>query len=245
MKSTTIEWFGEWFDSPYYHILYQHRDHEEASAFIDSLVKYLQPSQKDRILDLACGKGRHAIYLNEKGFDVTGIDLSQKNITHAARHENEHLHFYVHDMREVFACQTYDYVLNLFTSFGYFESHEEHLKTIQAATNALKPGGKLLIDFLNPFTVINALVPEEVKVLNGIAFHISKEYVEGYIVKNIVFEDDGKEYHFQEKVKAIRRKEFMDYFEAAGLSLMETFGDYQLGEYQADSSERMIFLLKK
>ncbi len=239
------EWFGKWFDSPYYHILYKHHDHKEAKIFIDNLVDYFQFKSDDLILDLACGKGRHAIYLNSKGFNVIGLDLSEKNVTSAQKHENERLRFYVHDMRFSWPHHQFDYTLNLFTSFGYFETPGENQQSINAIASNLKKGGKLLIDFLNPYTVINNLVPDETKNVNGIDFHIRK-YLEGeYIVKDIRFEDIGKQFHFQEKVKAIRRVRFLEYFKNANLNVIDLFGDYELNPYLAEKSERMIFVLQK
>ncbi len=73
-------WFKDWFNSPYYHQLYFNRDEKEAAAFIDKLINYLQPAPNASMLDVACGKGRHSIHLAEKGFDVTGIDLSEDSI---------------------------------------------------------------------------------------------------------------------------------------------------------------------
>lgn len=239
------EWFGEWFDSPYYHILYKNRDYAEARRFIDHLTNYLQPPKGARVMDLACGKGRHSIYLNEKGLDVTGLDLSAENIKAAKEHSNESLHFFEHDMRQVFAEKEFDYVFNLFTSFGYFDSQEEHLQAIQAVATALKPKGYFLLDFLNPYRVIHNLIPQETKRLDGIDFHINKGYVEGYILKDIEFRDGGKAYHFREKVKAIRHREFASWFEASGLELITCFGDYQLNAYERNSSDRMIFLTRK
>ena len=99
--SERTEWFDEWFDSPYYHILYKHRDYEEAKDFLDTLIRYFRIKPNHKVLDLACGKGRHSIYLNEQGFDVTGVDLSEQNITHARQFQNERLTFDIHDMREV------------------------------------------------------------------------------------------------------------------------------------------------
>ena len=241
----TKEWFGEWFDSPYYHILYKNRDNEEAKNFIDNLIKYFQFSASDLIQDLACGKGRHAIYLNKKGFDVVGLDLSVKNIRFAKKFENERLKFYVHDMRFPWSGPQSDYILNLFTSFGYFETKGQNQQSIDAIAKGLKKNGLLLIDFLNPFTVINDLVPEETKSVNGIDFHIRK-FVKGeYIVKDITFEDNGEKYHFQERVKAIRRVRFLEYFRNAGLDVVDLFGDYDLKPYIAEKSERMIFVLRK
>lgn len=241
----TKEWFGQWFDSPYYHILYKHRDHQEARNFIDNLISYFQFNPEDQILDLACGKGRHAIYLNKKGYDVVGLDLSEKNVAYAKKFKNDRLQFYVHDMRFPWPEAQFNYTLNLFTSFGYFETPGENQQAVYAIADGIKKGGKLLIDFLNPYTVINNLVPDETKVVNGIEFQIKKYVEREYIVKDIRFEDIGKSFHFQEKVKAIRRVRFLEYFEKAKLNVVDLFGDYDLNPYFAESSERMIFVLQK
>ena len=241
----TKEWFGEWFDSPYYHVLYKHRDMEEAIAFIDHLIAYFQFNESDRIQDLACGKGRHAIYLNRKGFNTVGLDLSPQNIECAKQFENERLRFFVHDMRFPWEGDRFNYVLNLFTSFGYFETKGENQMAIVAIAEGLKKGGKLLIDFLNPYTVINNLVPKEIKTISGIDFHITKFLSGEYIIKDIKFEDKGVPYEFQERVKAIRRVKFLEYFEHANLELIDLFGDYSLNPYIAEKSERMIFVLRK
>jgi SAM-dependent methyltransferase len=245
MKPQTKEWFGPWFDSPYYHLLYKNRDHNEARFFIDRLISYFNFKKNDRILDLACGKGRHAIYLNSKGFDVVGLDLSTRNIEFARNFENDRLHFHVHDMRFPWHGDKFDYTLNLFTSFGYFETPGENQQSLHAIANGLKKGGKLLIDFLNPYTVINNLVPDEVKSEGGIDFHI-KKYLDGeYIVKDIRFQDKGQTFHYQEKVKAIRRVRFLEYFENSAFEVIDIFGDYELNPYFAEESERLIFVLRK
>ena len=241
----TKEWFGEWFDSPYYHVLYKHRDDKEAKYFIDRLIKYFQFSENDSIQDLACGKGRHAIYLNKKGYNVVGLDLSIHNIVFASQSENPRLKFHVHDMRFPWEGERFDYILNLFTSFGYFETKGENQQAILAMAEGLKKGGKLLLDFLNPYTVINDLVPKEIKKIKGIDFHIQKFLCDEYIVKNIRFEDKGEHFQFQERVKSIRRVKFLEYFDHADLELIDLFGDYNLKPYIAEKSERMIFVLRK
>lgn len=242
----TKEWFGEWFDSPYYHILYKNRDYDEARAFIDALNRYFDFQPEDHILDLACGKGRHSIYLNSKGLHVVGVDLSEQNVAAAQQHANERLEFAVHDMRQVFRPNTFDYVLNLFTSFGYFKTDAEHADAICSAAKSLKPGGTLLIDFLNPYVVVNNLRAQETKTIEGIEFRIRKHFSEeGCIVKEIFFHDQGRDFQFHERVKAIRRWDFERYFTMAGLTLETTFGDYHLNPYVAEESDRMIFVAKK
>jgi SAM-dependent methyltransferase len=239
------EWFGEWFNSPYYHILYKDRGTEEAKGFIDNLSSYLEFKPTDKIMDLACGKGRHAIYLNKKGFEVEGIDLSEKNIQEARKFAHEKLRFFVHDMRKPYKENKFDFVLNMFTSFGYFETQEENSQVIHTVFNSLKSGGKFLLDFLNPYKVINNLQASEVKIVNGIKFEIHKSFKDGFIQKDIRFNDQDKAWHFNEKVKAIRQSEFLDYFEEASFKLLKVFGDYSLNNYEKEDSERMIFLLEK
>jgi SAM-dependent methyltransferase len=213
--------------------------------FIDNLIRYFTFTKSDTIQDLACGKGRHAIYLNKKGYNVTGLDLSPQNIAFAKEFENNKLKFLVHDMRLPWGGKQFNYVLNLFTSFGYFETPGENQQAITAISRGLKKGGKLLIDFLNPYTVINNLVPEEIKTVNGIDFHIKKFFNGEYIIKDISFQDEGNSYIFQERVKAIRRVKFLEYFAHANLEVADLFGDYHLNPYIAEKSDRMIFVLKK
>ncbi|EMR00629.1 class I SAM-dependent methyltransferase [Cesiribacter andamanensis] len=242
---TTKEWFGEWFNSPYYHILYKHRDQDEARFFINNLVAYFGFSPAHSLQDLACGKGRHSIYLNQLGFNVTGLDLSEQNIRYARRYANERLHFDVHDMRQVYREGAFDFILNLFTSFGYFAADLDNQRAVCAAARGLTPDGKLLLDFLNPYHVLNTLVPEEVRQVEGIEFHITRHLSgDGFIVKDIRFSDGGEQHHFQERVKAITYQNFLQYFKVAGLKLVETFGNYALDPYVEDQSDRMIFVLQ-
>src|SRR5436190_18774056 len=102
-------WFKDWFNSPYYHQLYFNRDEHEASAFINKLIDHLQPPVGSKMLDVACGKGRHSLQLATKGFDVTGIDLSEDSIREALQYESETLHFYQHDMRREFWINYFDH----------------------------------------------------------------------------------------------------------------------------------------
>ncbi|MFD1816310.1 Methyltransferase domain-containing protein [Pseudarcicella hirudinis] len=239
------EWFSHWFDSPYYHILYQNRDDDEAQLFIDKLSEFLGFLPEHQIMDLACGKGRHSIYLNQKGFNVTGLDLSPQSIEYAQQFANERLHFHVHDMRDFFAEREFDFVLNMFTSFGYLANESENIKAFQSAARSLKKGGRFVLDFFNTPLVIRELVSYEIKSIEGIDFEIRKRHENGCIIKNIDFEAEKHHYHFQERVEAICQESFLRYFSSAGLTLKHLFGNYLLEPYQAESSSRMIFILEK
>ncbi|MBA6152539.1 class I SAM-dependent methyltransferase [Gelidibacter maritimus] len=243
MTKDITEWYASWFDTPYYHILYADRDHTEAQKFMDSLTRYLNLPEQAKILDLACGKGRHSIYLNSLGYDVTGVDLSENSIKYAKRYENDMLHFEVHDMSNPYNAK-FDAVFNLFTSFGYFDRSEDNLNTIKAIKENLNEFGFGVIDFMNADYVIDNLVPEDVKTIGGIAFH-QKRYVEnGQIIKDISFKDDGVDYNFQERVRAKTLSDFEALFEQAGVYLLDVFGDYKLQKFHKTTSERLIMIFK-
>ncbi len=245
MANTSAQWFENWFDSPYYHILYQHRNFNEAELLIDNLIQLLKPAADSRFLDLACGKGRHSIYLNKKGYNVTGVDLSPESIAHASKFENESLQFYVHDMRKPFRINYFDYVLNLFTSFGYFENQRDDIATLDAVYKALKPNGVFVLDFLNVHKAASNLVPEESKIADGIKFTINKNIEDNFIVKDINFSDKGKEYHFQECVKMLTLDDFEKYFAAKKLKILHLRGNYQLEEFDVKTSDRLIIIAQK
>ncbi|WP_339634074.1 class I SAM-dependent methyltransferase [Bizionia echini] len=239
----TSQWFASWFDTPYYHILYKDRDNSEAQLFMDILTHYLNLPEHGEILDLACGKGRHAIYLNSLGYKVIGADLSENSIAHAKQFENETLHFQVHDMCKPFNKQ-FDAVFNLFTSFGYFENEDDNLKTIQAIQADLNETGFGVIDFMNSNYVIDNLVPEETKTVENIDFQIKRFVKDGYIIKDILFDDAGNTYQFQERVRAFTLEDFQALFDQAGVYLLDIFGDYKLHKFNKNTSERLIMIFK-
>lgn len=242
-NKSTENWFASWFDTPYYHILYKERDEAEAQHFMDNLTHYLNLPEDAKILDLACGKGRHSMYLNTLGFDVTGADLSENSIAEASAAANDKLHFKVHDMREPFE-EKFDAVFNLFTSFGYFENDEDNLTTLKAIKDSLSEYGFAVIDFMNANYVINNLVPEEVKTVEGIDFHIKRYVKDHHIYKEIDFEDKGQKFHFTEKVKALTLSDFEQMMEEAGIYLLDVFGDYKLRKFYKNDSERLIMIFK-
>ena len=240
-----MSWFANWFDSPFYHLLYKNRDEKEAEVFIDNLVTHLQIPKRCKLLDIACGKGRHSIYFNKKSMDVVGIDLSKNSINIAKKDENETLQFAVHDMREIFKKNTFDIVTNLFTSFGYFEKDEDEQKAINSMALNLKKKGILIIDFMNAKKVIRNLVKSEKKQVDGITFSIRRSIENNYIIKDITFSNNGENHHFQEKVKALTLTDFSNFISNAGLKIIDIFGNYKLENFNALTSDRLIIICKK
>ncbi|WP_010182218.1 class I SAM-dependent methyltransferase [Aquimarina agarilytica] len=243
MPKDTTKWYAEWFNTPYYHSLYKNRDDSEAKKFMDNLTQHLSLQTDETILDLACGKGRHSRYLNSLGYQVTGVDLSKNSIDFAKQHENERLEFAVHDMTQVYP-QQFNVIFNLFTSFGYFEKEEDNLNTIKAIKSNLKTNGIGVIDFMNVNYVIDNLVPSETKTIEGVTYTISRFVENGFINKEINFIDQGDVFTFTERVKAIKLDEFKAYFETAGLTLLEIYGDYNLTKFNTASSPRLIMIFQ-
>jgi len=239
------KWYQSWFDSPYYHILYKDRNDEEARKFLDKLAGFLKPAPNSRMLDQACGKGRHAIYLNSLGFSVTGIDISQQSIRYCKKFENETLEFFVQDMRKVFRVNYFDFVLNLFTSFGYFDTDHQHQLAIDSAAASLRRDGNFIIDFMNATKVTSNLAPEDTIVRDKIEFKITKKIANGFIIKDIYFTDKNNPYHFTEKVEVICLADFERYFKHAGLKTIHLFGNYSLDPFDEKTSDRLILVAQK
>jgi SAM-dependent methyltransferase len=240
-------WFKDWFNSPYYHQLYFNRDHQEAANFIDALINYLQPKPGDTMLDVACGKGRHSIHLAQKGFDVTGIDLSEDSIDEALKFETEKLHFYRHDMRLPFWINYYDYAFNFFTSFGYFKTRRENDNAIRTIAQSLKPDGCFVMDYLNVHYAEDNLVHQFDKEIEGVNYFITKWFDETHFYKKIVVEDEAlaEPLQYTEKVAKFSLGDFTEMFAYQGLQIQEVFGDYNFGHYDVRKSPRLIMVAKK
>lgn len=237
-------WYSKWFHSPYYELLYYKRDRSEAKQFIDALLGYLNPSANASFLDLACGSGRHSVYLASKRYEVTGIDLSDELIEKAKQHETNNLTFYVHDMRNAFRINYYDYTMNLFTSFGYFDSDHDNLRVLKNVFRGLKDGGIFVLDFFHADKIVSTMVEREKKNINGAEFEISREAQKGFIIKKIKINDKGKTSSFMERVKAYSPGELEKLFAGSGFSILSTAGSYDLKPF-SKNSERFIIIAKK
>ena len=232
----------DWFDSDYYHVLYKNRDYSEARNFIDKIVEYIDLKKGSQILDLACGIGRHSIYLDKIGFKVVGTDKSPNNIKKAKASHNQSLSFLQMEMIDD-TNHKYDCIFNLFTSFGYV-NHDYNLKTIKNIERQLKDDGIVVIDFMNTLFVKKNLVVEETKVIDDLCFKIKRRSDGKHIYKEIKFQDK-KDYFYQEKVMDLSLKDFENYLIKYNLKIINTFGDYNLNEFDIENSERLIMVIKK
>ena len=241
------QWFTDWFNSPYYHKLYFERDEQEAAAFIQRLLDKLQPPPGSRMLDIACGKGRHSRMLAAAGYDVTGIDLAADSIAYARQFESSHLQFLQHDMRLPFYINYFNYAFNFFTSFGYFRTEREHYSALRTMVQSLKPGGTLVIDYLNVHYAEDHLVHRSEKQIGDVNFVITKWFDEHHFYKKIRIEDEmnSEPLEFMEQVAKFSMGDFNEMLSYHGMQLQEVLGDYQLGSYDIQRSPRMILLALK
>ena len=231
-----------WFNSDYYHILYKNRDKKEAEFFINNLIKKLKIKKKSKILDLACGVGRHSFYLNKKGMNVIGIDNSENNIKKAKKFENKFLKFKKKEMTEDYG-QEFDFIFNLFTSFGYI-NEKHNLNTLKSINNSLINHGILVIDYLNVFKLKEELVEKETKKIGNIIFNIKRSFKDNFIVKKIKIKDNNEIFYFEERVMELTKNDFQDYLNKFNFEILDVYGNYNLEKYHKNS-ERLIMIIKK
>jgi SAM-dependent methyltransferase len=240
-------WYKNWFNSPFYHKLYFERDEKEAESFIKKLIGHLQPAAGSRMLDVACGKGRHSKTLASLGFTVTGIDISYDSITYAKQFEKENLDFFVHDMRLPAWGSYFDYAFNFFTSFGYFKTKREHDDAIRTIAKSLKPGGQFVIDYLNVHYAEDRLQHSDIKKIGETSYEIHRWDDENHFYKKITVNDPGLErpLEYTEKVAKFSLGDFNDMLSFQGLQVQEVFGDYQFNSYDVRKTPRMILIARK
>lgn len=226
-------------------MLYKYRDEHEACDFLNNLMAYLKPKPGTRVLDLACGRGRHARYLCKHDLNVTGIDLSPNNVKFAQGQPLDNLRFIQGDMCDDLGSGEYSHVFNLFTSFGYFESQEQSLRAMKNIARSLQEGGTLVLDFMNTEKVRLGLVREEEVTQKAVNFKVRRFIREGFIIKEIHVDDGEQQQHFEERVQMLDLPSFEAMFTETGLELVDCFGDFTLKPFSPTDSERLIMIAKK
>ena len=242
--TSIMGWFYRWFGSPWYAMLYKHRDEEDAAGLVASVIAKGGLRPGDKLLDLACGRGRHAAVFAKAGLDVTGVDISVQSIKDA-KAQVPGVHFEVHDMREPFARDQFDAVVCLFTSLGYTGDRNDDRRAVSAAAQALKPGGLFVLDLMNGDVVTRDLVPEEVRHIEGMRFVVNRTVENGEVVKRILVEHPEGEHRFEERVHAWRLPEVEALIEGAGLRLKEVTDSTCANTFHPEHSNRIVAWARK
>lgn len=243
--AATPQWFETWFDSPYYPLLYQSRGEEEAKQFIAQIVRHRGIAPGQKVLDLACGSGRHSRTLESYGLKTFGYDISSNRIAEARAWSPTGICFKIHDMRQPFPDGKFDMVLNLFTSFGYFNSEEENHFILRNIYNSLKLKGCFVLDYLNVPYIIANLKEEDRIIVEDIDFQIKRYIADNKIFKEIEIIDGEKRLTFTEKIRAFEEKELDLLLHKCGFEIIEKWGNYQGNAYHPQHSPRLIFFARK
>ncbi len=243
------DWFKAWFNHPAYLKLYAHRSLEEAEQTIATLLKFISIEKPNpKALDIACGSGRHVVALAENGFQVTANDLSSTLLAEArklAESKNLTLTFTHTDMREITFEQEFDLIVQLFTSFGYFENDDEDNVVLQNVARALKPGGWYVLDFLNEHLVRNTLQPETRRTVGELEILEQRTLFGERVVKSITLRENGTTHRFIESVRLYSQEELTAMLAAVGLRIHHYLGDYDGSAFVRDASPRLILIAQK
>lgn len=242
------EWFKDWFSSKEYLEVYKHRNSEDAERLLELILNNISIEPDAKILDAACGAGRHSIYLAEKGFNVTGFDLSS-TLLKIANENSKHLkldvNFINSDIRQFSSKTNFDLIVNLFTSFGYFDSDEENFAFPSNAFDILDESGYFVLDFLNKNYVIKTLVHESEKRIGNKIITEKRKIEKGRVVKKIIINEDNKKAEFFESVKLYSSKEILERFLQIGFKAKIIFGNYLGDKFLENESERFIVIFQK
>lgn len=253
-----MPWYEDWFDRAEYERVYQRRDEDEAEQAVDLVERVAEPAPGAKLLDVGCGRGRHARAFARRGYRVTGIDLSEAAIRAARRRaadEGLAIDFRRQDMREPMGREAFDGAVNLFSSFGYFEEERDHQRAIDVVAQALRPpsgrgagnsahrGGFFVQDFMNAAQVRATLVPESTRTEDDLAIEQKRWIENGRIEKDITLRRNGSEETFHESVRLLALDDFRRLYTRAGLHLEDTFGNYD-GAPHDESSPRLILLAR-
>lgn len=241
------DWFDSWFESPWYMRLYRHRTAQEAQKSVQLVLDVAGINRGARILDLCCGYGRHAMALAEAGFHVTGLDNSHYLIDRAREvfpHPN--VHYVVGDMRGPYPHPPYDAIVNFFTSFGYFDRHDEHQHVITTMAKNVVGGGTVIIDFFNADRVRTTLIPETMEMVDGVTI-IQERWIEDpYVRKRITINNPCcSEQTYEERVWLYGCDELVAMMTTAGLNVRQVYGAYDGAPFNTETSERCIIIAER
>lgn len=245
-----MSWFEDWFDSPLYEKLYSNRNEDEAHLLSSLIEDEIPQHSYPEILDLGCGRGRHSIALGKRGYQVTGIDLSKEVIGKAEEIAEEaglkNVTFLTGDMREPLD-QSFDAVINLFTTFGYFLLDDENIRVLGNIQKMLKEEGKAIIDFLNASWVETHLVSEESGSFQGLNYNIKREIRNEMVFKTITFRGDKLRgpVQYEERVKLYELSWFREQLGKNGLVIDKVYGDYSGASFVSEESPRLIMVCSK
>lgn len=240
-------WYEKWFSNKYYLEIYKHRDDNEARDVINLFERSVHLPSDAKVLDVCCGAGRHSLELARRGYEVTGFDLSPYLISQAedglnnSKEKGLKVKFLIEDMKSFSFEEKFDAAMNIFTSFGYFETDEENFKVFGNVEKALKSGGYFVFDFINSENLKKTLVPYSEDVYDGEKV-LQKRYIkDGFVFKDITIGNES----YTERLKLYSKDELREALNSKGLESLNVFGDYYGNDFKNEESKRVIFICRK
>lgn len=241
-------WFEDWFESEEYLKVYQHRNSEEAEILVSFILSQINLSAKAKVLDLGCGAGRHALLLAKRGFDVTGVDQSANLLSVAADEAQKnglHAMFIRDDIRIVNFREKFDLILNVFTSFGYFETDEDNFSLFSNVESHLAHDGIFVFDFLNAENVKQNLTPFSKTEIGDMVIEQTRKIEGNCVIKEIALHQNGSVKNFRESVRLYSKEELITAINKSNMAVEMIFGSYTGESFDEKSSSRLILLCKK
>jgi|AP95_1055475.scaffolds.fasta_scaffold87820_1 SAM-dependent methyltransferase len=251
MTQHVPNWYTSFFGQDYLEV-YGHlfaREASEAEAQFVRRTLELKPGEK--VLDLCCGQGRHAVPLAREGLAMTGLDMTESylELAKSAAHEaGVRLNLVRGDMRELRFEQEFDAVINMFTAFGYFDDEADDQRVLDGAARALKAGGRILLDLLNrDWVAANYVRSERRTGPDGTVFIENRKFDSESGRNHIEFtiiDPDGAERTTGHHIRLYVATEISRMLAGAGLAVQRMYGGYD-GEPLSVDSRRMIVVATK
>jgi len=242
------QWYKDWFNTEEYLNVYRHRNDDDAKRLVNLILSEIPLSGNARVLDLACGAGRHSILFAEKGYRVTAVDLSENLLTVAKKSaDTAHVKadFVQCDLRYFSVSAKFDLAVNLFTSFGYFVEDRENFKVFDVSYEHLNPGGYFVLDFFNRNYLEENLIHETVEESSGETIVQRRSIVDNRVIKKITILKDGNEKQYHESVRMYGRDELIKAITGCGYEIKNLFGDFEGNIFDPDKSNRIIIIARK
>jgi SAM-dependent methyltransferase len=245
-------WYESFFGLDYLDVYGYQFTPERAEIEAAFAVRALALQAGERVLDLCCGQGRHAVLLARHGCEVTALDLSAEYLElaqAAAREAGVALETVCADMREIPFSDHFDAVVNMFSSFGYLESEAEDAKVLEAIVRALKPGGRLILDLLNrDWVIANYETEDSHRDADGTVYLEHRELdlstSRNHVTFTVVAPDGGRREAGGHHIRLYTLREMRGALDAVGLAYEGVYGGFE-GETYGIDTRRMIIVARK
>lgn len=242
-----MEWFEEGdFWRELYPFMFPDSRMEKAEEDSDSIIE-LSGITEGNVLDLCCGPGRFSIAMARRGFTITGIDRTEYLLEMAERRsslEDLSIEWVLEDMRSFIRPDSFDLTLCMFTSFGYFEKHEDNMKVLHNVRDSLRQGGKLVLELMGKEVLASIFRPISTDELEDGTLLIQKHRIEDGWRKIhnewLIIEDDRVKNRWKFSHWLYSAAELEDMLQTAGFSELQVYGNIHGIPYDSEATRLVV-----